>query len=61
LNFFGPLSHLPPLHELFDFDADKLSAFKLLAPRLTDKQNKFKIYRAFDFDSTRDQAKKILQ
>ena len=46
---------------LYDFENDKLSALKLLAPRLTDRENKFKIYKAFDFDASRDQAKKILQ
>ena len=47
--------------KLFDFEADKIAALKLMAPRLTDRQNKFKIYKAFDFDASRDEAKKILK
>jgi hypothetical protein len=55
------VDHAVQILNLYDFENDKLSALKLLAPRLTDRQNKFKIYKAFDFDNSRDQAKKILQ
>lgn len=55
------VDHAVQILKLYDFENDKLNALKLLAPRLTDRQNKFKIYKAFDFDATRDQAKKILQ
>jgi hypothetical protein len=46
---------------MFDFENDKLQALQLVAPRLTDRENKFKIYKAFDFDGTREQAKQILK
>ncbi len=55
------VDHAVRLIKLYDFEADKLNALKLMAPRLTDRQNKFKIYKAFDFDSSRDEAKKILK
>lgn len=55
------VDHAVRLMALYSFEKDKLSALKLLAPRLTDRHNKFKIYKAFDFDASRDQAKKILQ
>lgn len=55
------VDHVVKLLALFDFEGDKISALKLVAPRITDRQNNFKIYKALDFDSTRDQAKKILK
>lgn len=55
------VDHAVAVLKLFSFENDRLSALKLLAPRLSDRQNKFKVYKAFDFDSSRDQAKKILQ
>lgn len=55
------VDHAVVLIKLFSFEGDKIKALKLIAPRLTDRQNKFKIYKAFDFDSTRDEAKKVLQ
>lgn len=55
------VDHVVVLLRLFDFEADRLSALKLLAPKITDKQNKFKVYKAFDFDGSRDEAKKILK
>ncbi len=55
------VDHAVRLMKLFDFEADKIAALKLMAPRLTDRQNKFKIYKAFDFDASRDEAKKILK
>jgi len=55
------VDHAARLMKSFDFEADKIAALKLMAPRLTDRQNKFKIYKAFDFDASRDEAKKILK
>lgn len=55
------VDHTVRLLKLFEFESDKVAALKLLAPRLTDRQNKFKVYQAFEFDSGRDQAKKVLQ
>lgn len=54
------VEHTVRLLKLFEFENDKLSALKVLAPRLTDRQNNFKIYQAFTFDSGRDEAKKLL-
>lgn len=45
---------------MFDFGSDKLKALQIVAPGLTDRQNKFKIYKAFTFDSERDEARRIL-
>ncbi|MFH1810256.1 MAG: DUF4476 domain-containing protein, partial [Pseudomonadota bacterium] len=44
----------------FDFGNDKLKALAILAPRLTDPENAFRIYQAFSFDSEKKKAKKIL-
>lgn len=46
---------------LFDFGNDKIAALKMLAPRINDSGNKFKIYSAFTFDSEKAQAKAILR
>ena len=46
---------------LFDFGNDKLAALKLLAPKINDRQNDFKIFSAFTFDSEKNQAKAILR
>jgi len=45
---------------VFDFGDDKIKALEKMAPRIYDPQNKFKIYSAFDFDSDKKKAKRIL-
>ena len=45
---------------LYNFSADKLGALKLMAPKISDPANNFKIYGAFTFSGDKDQAKKIL-
>lgn len=44
----------------FDFGADKLKALEILAPRLIDPANAFRIYQAFEFDADKQKAKHIL-
>ena len=44
----------------FDFGADKLKALEILAPRLVDPANAFRIYQAFEFDADKQKAKQIL-
>lgn len=55
------VNHVVRLLGVFDFETDKLKALKVLAPRITDRQNKFKVYSAFEFDSSRDEARSILR
>jgi hypothetical protein len=45
---------------LFAFSPDKLSALRLLAPRLVDPQNRYQIYSAFTFSSDKEEARQIL-
>jgi hypothetical protein len=43
------------------FSSDKLRALELLAPRMVDRQNAFKIYDAFTFSSDKEKARAILR
>jgi len=43
------------------FSSDKLKALDVMAPKVVDRQNAFKIYDAFTFSSDKDQARKILK
>lgn len=43
------------------FSQDKLRALEVMAPRVVDRQNAFKIYDAFTFSSDKEQAQKILR
>ncbi|RMG17171.1 MAG: DUF4476 domain-containing protein [Deltaproteobacteria bacterium] len=47
--------------ELFTFGDDKLAALRVLAPRLVDPENAYTIYRVFEFDSDKDEARSILR
>lgn len=44
----------------FTFSSDKLAALRMLAPRLLDPQNGYRIYKAFTFDSDKKKAHRIL-
>ncbi|MBN2360599.1 MAG: DUF4476 domain-containing protein [Deltaproteobacteria bacterium] len=44
----------------FDFGNDKLKALEILAPRLADRENAFKIFQAFDFEGDKNKARAIL-
>ena len=45
---------------LFSFEADQLKALQIMAPRLVDRQNAFRIYGLFTFESGKQQARRIL-
>ena len=45
---------------LFTFGADRLTALRLLAPRILDRQNAYVIYSAFTFDAEKQQAQQLL-
>jgi len=45
---------------LFSFEADQLKALQIMAPRIVDRQNNFRIYGLFTFDSGKQQARHIL-
>lgn len=45
---------------LFSFEADQLKALQIMAPRLVDRQNTFRIYGLFTFESGKQQARRIL-
>lgn len=45
---------------LYAFSKDKLNALRVLAPRIADRQNNFKIYDAFTFSGDKEQARRIL-
>ncbi len=45
---------------LFSFEADQLKALQLMAPRILDRQNNFRIYGLFTFESGKQQARRIL-
>ena len=45
----------------FDFGNNKLKALEILAPRLNDRENAFKIFQAFEFDADKKKAKAILE
>ncbi len=44
-----------------DFPTNKVSALEMLAPRMVDRGNDFKIYGAFTFSSDKEKARKILE
>lgn len=46
--------------ESFSFGKDRLQALELLAPRIVDPQNNFRLYEAFTFESDKTQARRIL-
>ena len=48
------------LLEAFPFGKDRLEALELLAPRLVDPENHFRLYEAFTFESDKKQARRIL-
>jgi hypothetical protein len=41
------------------FSGDKLRAVEIVAPRVIDRANSFTLYSAFDFDSEREQVRKV--
>lgn len=45
---------------LFSFEADQLKALQIMAPRILDRQNNFRIYGLFTFESGKQQARRIL-
>lgn len=45
----------------FTFDKDKLQTIQLLAPRILDRENVYKIYGSFDFESSKKEAEKYLR
>lgn len=45
---------------LFSFEADQLKALQIMALRLVDRQNAFRIYGLFTFESGKQQARRIL-
>jgi len=46
--------------ESFSFGKDRLQALELLAPRIVDRQNDFRLFEAFTFESDKAQARRIL-
>ena len=45
---------------LFSFEADQLKALQIMAPGIVNRQNTFRIYGLFTFDSGKQQARRIL-
>lgn len=45
---------------LFSFEDDKLKALEMMASGLVDRQNAFRIYSLFTFESSKDRARRIL-
>lgn len=43
------------------FEQDKLQTVELIAPRLLDRENGYKLYGAFDFQSSKDKVAEILK
>ncbi len=54
------VDHVLRILDLFSFGDDKLKALKMLAPRIYNPAQSFRVYEAFDFDSDRDRAAEIL-
>lgn len=54
------VSHVERVLPLFSFSQDKLRALELMAPRLVDRQNAFKIYNLFTFSADKEKARRIL-
>lgn len=46
--------------EALTYGKDRVRALELLAPRILDRENQFKIYDAFTYDSEKAEARKIL-
>ena len=49
------------LIEEFAFSKDKLKALKILTPHISDFQNSFLIFEAFDYASDKEQARQIIE
>lgn len=43
------------------FDQDKIKSVEIVAPRLLDKENGYKLYSAFDFQTSKDKVAEILK
>lgn len=54
------VSHVERILPLFSFSADKLRALELMAPRIVDRQNNFKVYNLFTFSGDKEKARRIL-
>ncbi len=46
---------------VFDFGSGKLKALEIMAPQIINPERSFKIYSAFDFDSDKKKARRIIQ
>ena len=46
--------------EALSFSSDRTAALALLAPRIVDPQNSFRIYDSFTFESEKEEARRIL-
>ena len=54
------VSHIERVLPLFSFSQDKLRALEIMAPRIVDRQNAFKIYNLFTFSNDKEKARRIL-
>lgn len=54
------VDQLGQLLDAFDFSGDKVKAVEICRDRLVDRQNAFKLYQRFDFDSDKQKVKAIL-
>ena len=54
------VDQLGQLVDLFTFSGEKVKVVEICAQRLVDRQNAFKLYKHFDFDSDKQKVKAIL-
>lgn len=55
------VSQVQSIMGCFTFDKDKLQVVEILAPRILDRENVYKIYGSFDFESSKREAEKYLR
>lgn len=55
------VDQLKGLLELFSFENEKLDAVAIVAPRLLDPENGYKLYGAFSFQSSKDKVAALLR
>jgi len=55
------VSHVSRVIAELSFDRDKLRAIELMAPHILDRNNRFKLYDAFSFSSSKKKLKAILK
>ena len=54
------VDQLGQLVDLFSFSSEQVKVVEICNPRLVDRQNAFKLYSHFTFDSDKKQVKAIL-